>query len=181
MKIVLATALYPPDIAPPAPYVKELATRLAANHEVTIVTYGRLPEKVRGVQIITVDKRRLLIFRLLRYMFILWNAARKADIIYAQNGTSVELPAGLVALLTRRLFVVHIADKTAHEYAARRPLRAWIERFAFGRAHAVVANTPLPRPEILPLETPPTEKLNAFHASWEAHVRGLLVLFAHVR
>src|SRR3989344_9051256 len=41
MKIVLATALYPPDIAPPAPYVKELATRLAANHEVTIVTYGR--------------------------------------------------------------------------------------------------------------------------------------------
>jgi hypothetical protein len=171
MKIVLATPLYPPDIAEPAPYVKELAKRLTGPYAVTIVTYGRLPEPVPYAQIVAVDKRQPLAKRLVVYARALWRAAKGADIIYAQNGASVELPIALMGLFLRKPIVIHQGDVAAHQFAQKHFIYGLIERLAYARARKVVTDSPLPRPEILPLEPYPTEAFEAYEESWKKHVR----------
>ncbi len=180
MKIVLASALYPPDIAEPASYVKELAKRLSATHEVVVVAYGRLPEQVPGARIVAIDKRRPLPLRLLSYTIALMHAARSADIIYAQNGPSVELPLILVSRAARASLFMHIGDTAAHAYAATRPLRRCVERLALRRAR-VVEGAPAARPEILPFAPRPEEALAAWEESWHAHVRELEHIFTHAQ
>ncbi|MBI3572115.1 hypothetical protein HY091_01100 [Candidatus Kaiserbacteria bacterium] len=179
MRIVLATPLYPPEIAEPAPYVKELARRLSKDHRVIIVAYGRLPERVLGVTIVAVDKRWPLPFRLLAYFFALLGAARNADLIYAQNGPSVELPAAFVALILGRPLIIRIGDQAAHEYATRHLARRIIERFALSRACEVISDGPLPRPEVIPFQPFPPAKRVAYEHAWEEHLRALETLFDH--
>ena len=176
MKIVLATPLYPPDIAEPAPYVKELARRLAPDHQVTVLAYGRLPEKVPGVTIVAADKRHPLLVRLFLYTIALWRAARSADLIYAQNGPSIELPVAVVNFFLRRPLMARWGDEAAHAYAQKKFMRRTMERLAFGGAKTVM-DSPLPRPEILPLEPRPTAALAAWEESWQAHVRELTQQF----
>ena len=96
MKIVLAYSTLPARNRGASPVCKELAKRLSGRHAVTIVAYTRLPEKVSGVSIIVVDKHKPLFIRLVVYFFTLLRAAWHADIVYAMNGASVELPAALV-------------------------------------------------------------------------------------
>lgn len=179
MRIAIATPLYPPDIAEPAPYVKELATRLATKHTVTIVTYGRFPEEIPGVRIVCVSKQRPLLIRLALYTFVLLRETRKADCVYAINGASVELPAGLVARLSQKPLFAHTRDSSAHARAQIDSLLGHIENFLLSRADAVVSNTPLSRPEVLPFVPHPTEAMEAYEASWQEHVRTLESTFAH--
>ncbi|MDP3957995.1 MAG: glycosyltransferase [bacterium] len=179
MKIILATPLYPPDIAEPAPYTKEVATRLGKRHEVTTIAYGRLPEKTPGVKIISVDKRTPLPIRLVVYSFALWRAARRADVIYAQNGPSVELPVGIVARITGVPLIVRVGDELAHQYAQKKTLRRFIERFAFGRAAQFITDTPQVRPEMSPLEPRPDEAFKKYERSWDAHLQVLDDSFRH--
>jgi hypothetical protein len=181
MRIAIATPLYPPDIAEPAPYVKELAKRLSGRHTVTVIAYARLPEKVPGVEIIAIDKRKPLPLRLIAFFFALLKTAKKSDVLYTQNGPSVELPAWLVASLTRTPLVVHIGDTAAHEYAAGHPLRRTIESAALARARSVINSSPLVRPEVLPFVTPPVEQLAAYEESWNKHLEILENAFNHVK
>jgi hypothetical protein len=180
MRIAIATPLYPPDIAEPAPYVKELATRLAVRHQVTIVTYGRLPEEIPGVRIICVNKQRPLLIRLALYTLVLLRESWKTDCIYAINGASVELPAGIVARLSGKPLFAHARDTSAHARAQASALLGSVERFFLSRADAVVSHTPLPRPEVLPFKPCPVEAQGAHEASWQEHVRILEDTFAHV-
>ena len=180
MRIILATPLYPPDVAQPAPYVKELATRLREVHTVTVVAYGHLPEKIDGVHIVVVSKNRPLPLRLLAYTAALWRAALGADVIYAQNGASVELPAGLVALMSRRPLILCFGDVPAHARAAKSYYLTTVERFALNRSRAAVRNIPLARPEILPFEPMPEAQLQAYERSWNSHLKSLESLFATV-
>lgn len=173
MRVVIATPLYPPDIAEPAPYVKELAKRLRNEHEVTIVAYGRLPEKIQGVRIIAVPKDRPTVSRLFAFYRALRRAAKNADVVYAENGSSVELPVSLVG---KRL-VLHMGDAAAHEHANKSLIRHVIERIAATHAAHVVRDLPLPRPELLPLEAFPQEAMDAYEASWDGHLRILAPLF----
>lgn len=179
MRIVLATPLYPPEIAEPGPYVKELAKRLVKLHEVAIVTYARLPEKVPGVPIIAVNKRRPLPLRLLIYLLELRRAAKHSDVIYAENGASVELPVGLISLFNKRPLIMHIGDRAAHSRAQINPILRYIERFTFSRARKVITDIPLSKPEIIPFEPFPAEKLAAYERSWNAHLRVLEDMFSH--
>lgn len=179
MRIVLATPLYPPEIAEPAPYIKELAKRLAESHDVVIVAYTRLPEKVPGVKIIAIDKRRPLLLRLFAYFRALRRAAKRADVIYAENGAAIELPAGLVSLFGKRPLILHIGDPAAHERARTNFGLRSIERFVRSRAREIIADSPLPKPEILPLEPSPVDELAAFERSWSAHLEKLEEIFDH--
>lgn len=179
MKIVLATPLFPPEIAEPAPYVKELAKRLGALHEVTVVAYAWLPEEVHGAHVIGINKRRPLPLRLLAFARTLLRSVRQADVVYAMNGASVELPALLVSYVCRTPFVFALADRAAHERAAQGGALGLLERKAFARAKRLMRDLPPPRPEILPLEPRPTEALAAYDAAWVAHERTLLDTFLH--
>ncbi len=179
MRIVLATPLYPPEIAEPAPYIKELAKRLSGRHAVTIVAYAKLPEEVSGVRIIAVNKRRPLLVRLSTYFFALLRATRHADIVYAMNGASVELPIALAALFTGRPVVFHIGDIAAHERAKQSRTLRLIERFAFSHAKRTLNDSPDTRPEIILLEPFPAERMAAYEKSWRAHIDTLEDTFSH--
>ncbi len=180
MKIILAAPLYPPEIAESALYVKELARRLGKEHEITIVTYTHLPEKVPGVRIIAVNKRRPLLVRLFLYTIALARASRDADVIYAQNGASVELPALLVAMIRRRPLIIHLGDETAHRRAAQSALLRNIEHFALRRACTIITDIPMKRPEILPFEPIPAAEFTAYCTSWDTHIRTLNNALSHV-
>lgn len=180
MRIVLATPLYPPEIAEPAPYIKELAKRLSVNNTVTVVAYTHLPETVANVRIIAVDKRRPLPLRLVLYFFALLRAIRHADVVYAMNGASVEFPVSLATLFTNRPLIFYIGDVAAHERAKHSDVLRLIERFAFARAKNVLTDTPQARPEVMPFQPFPTGEMEAYARSWDAHVRILEDSFSHV-
>jgi hypothetical protein len=180
MKIVLATPLYPPDIAPPAPYVKELAKRLVAGHQVTLVTYGKLPEQVAGVKIIAIPKSQMLSVRLFKYTSVLLKEARKADVVYAQNGASVELPLLLISFLTATPIVLCFGDAAAHTRALSRPILRFLERTVSARAKSLVHSVPPPRPIILPLEPRPEQELLAYEMAWRDHTDKLERLFTTI-
>lgn len=170
MKIVITSPLYPPDIAQPAPYVKEVAKQLSKNHTVTIVTYGSLPEKVEKVNIIAISKRNPLFFRLIAYTHALWQAAQTADILYTENGASVELPAGIVALLTHKPLIMHIGDIQAHQRTQQNSLLRLIQNFACWRAHTLLTDIPLQKPEILPFKPLPEGAIEEYTSSWKKHL-----------
>jgi glycosyltransferase involved in cell wall biosynthesis len=117
MKIVLATPLFPPEIGGPATYVKELAERLRDDHEVTVVAYATTSENIPGVRLITVSKRRPLPLRLLKFALVLFDAAKGADVIYAQNAVAAGLPAVLVGRLRRVPVVIKFVGDEAWERA----------------------------------------------------------------
>jgi glycosyltransferase involved in cell wall biosynthesis len=171
MKILLTTPLFPPDIGGAAPYMKELAKRLAEQkHEVTVLTYGCLPEKVSGVSFICVNKKYPLLVRLFLYTFALLKMARKNNLVYAQNGSSVELPIGLIKMFLRIPLVMHIGDKAAHEHAKKHEFVLSIEHLAFKRAEKIIADSPERRPEILPFKPYPKEAFDKYEKSWKEHM-----------
>lgn len=120
MKIVIATPLYPPDLAEPAPYVKELSIRMRKTHRITIATYANIPEKVSGVDIVSTSKQRPLPVRLMFYTLLLLRASHRANVLYAQSGSSVGLPIIIVHVLTHTPLVVHFFEDEAWERATEK-------------------------------------------------------------
>jgi len=179
MRLLLATPLYPPDIAEPAPYTKELARRLAPFHEVTVLTYGHLPEKVEGVRIVAIDKRAPLVLRLVRYTKALMREWHKADVLYTQNGPSVELPIALARVWVRKPLFIRLGDTAAHQYASRHLLRSMLETLALRSAQSVDAPY-LQKPEILPFTPRPNSELATWEHSWQKHLEQLQKKFDHV-
>ena len=179
MKIVLATPLYPPDIGEAAAYSKEAARRLSEKHDVTVVAYGRLPENVPEVRVISVSKQRPVLVRLFEYTVALIREARDADVIYAQNGASVELPVVVASLFTRTPFILHIADAPAHGRSKKSAVLGFIQGLAHNRARTVFADMPLERPEILPFEPYPEGDVASYEASWREHLGTLERILRH--
>lgn len=175
MRILITTPLYPPDIAPSATYVKELARRLSFEHKVAILAYGHLPEEINSVEIKVVNKRKMLLLRLIKYTIALFSMASKADIIYSENGPSVELPLGIFRLLKRKALILHIGDKEARKYSENRSYLRLITRF-IGESE-VVTDTPIKRPEILPFDEVPSAEISRYEESWKKHVRLLNNIF----
>ena len=181
MRILIATPLYPPEVAEPAPYAKELARRLVKDHEVTVVAYAHLPEAVPSVRVVVTEKRQALPSRLKAFTRALMREAKQADVVYAMNGPSVELPALFMSLATRTPLVFGMTDRPAHEYAKKHFFRYVLERIAFAHARAIIEQLPPPRPEILPLEPRPDAALADYEAKWAEHLRSLESTFTHAR
>lgn len=177
MKIVIATPLYPPDIEPLALYVKELARRLSAEHEITVLTYGDIPEEIPGVTIIAVSKSQPMVTRVAAFTRRFLSLARNADIVIAENGSSVELPLVIVQLFTNVRTVLHIGDKKAAEWVRAQPLRKLLFTFVRNRSR-VIEHQPDVKPEILPFFPNPTEALAAYEASWDRHLATLHTTYA---
>ena len=166
MKILILSPLYPPDIAIPAPYVKELAKRLKDTHEVTILTYGRIPETIDGVKIHAVDKRLPLLSRLKAYKEKLETLEKNVDVLYLENGASVELPA----LSAKKPIVFHIGDPKAYEQAQKNTPHKILHDLVRNRARTVFATSPLPKPEILPFQNIGEAEKAQYEESWKEHL-----------
>lgn len=110
MKIIIATALFPPEIEYAATYAKELAEHLKGKHQVQILAYAGQVEEILGVEIFTVNKRQPLFLRILKYFFKLYSLAKNADLIYVQNSVAVTLPTMLVQKLTKKPVVLNFIE-----------------------------------------------------------------------
>lgn len=198
MRILLVTPLYPPDIADPAPYVKELAARLARSHSVTILAYNHLPEKIAGVDIVTVEKSKPLPMRLFKMFAATFRLGRKCDVLYVQNGPSTELPVALVTLLIRKPYILRLGDEAALSFAEDHFLYRFVQRIAILRARKSVVHAmelqqkvarmygsalpaflerPPKRPEILPFHNRPNAAIGDHERAWKAHVGALNDIF----
>jgi hypothetical protein len=178
MKISIATPLFPPDIENPAPYIKELASRLAQNHEVYVLLYGHLPEAVAGVQMSCVDKRQHLLMRLISFTRALLSITRHGDVLIVENGPSVELPLLIVTLVSRIPYILLVGDPRAEQRAQRRMYR-WLAQTVQKRASTVLKDFPPVRPELLPLEPHPTQALATYERAWHEHCETLNSLITH--
>lgn len=170
MRIVLATPLYPPEVADAAAYAKELARRLSEHHQVTVVAYAHLPEELPGVRVIPIDKRAPRHIRVAAFRGELARAARGAEIVIAINGASVELP---LLASPRMPIVFSIADQAAHKRSGV------LEALVRGRARAVIRDVPPAKPEILPLLPRPETALKEYERAWDLHLSTLSNAFGH--
>jgi hypothetical protein len=179
MKIAIATHLYPPDIAQPAPYVKELAQRLSREHGVTIVSMGHLPEIVEGAKHVPVSKSDTLPFRLMNATKAVLGAARNNDVLIVENGASIALPSLLASLLHRTPILFHEGDTHAAYLARQSSLLRIIDTLMKRRALHVIRHIPLRKPEVLPFDTVAQEDAATYEQSWTDHIDLLNELTRH--
>jgi hypothetical protein len=193
MKILIATPLYPPDIKEPAPYVKELAKRLSPTHTVIILAYNHIPERIDGVTIITVEKSANVLVRLFRFFQSLRRHMASVDVLYVQNGPSVELPVLMSLSLATRTpkTILRLGDSVpltkGDRSFASRITNALMKRVAVTFSHedtcalcevpTTVISRPLPRPEILPFPAQNAHSEKEYEDSWNEHVNALLKIF----
>ncbi len=181
MKILITTPIYPPELGDPASYTKELAERLAKKHKVTVLMYGHLPEKTEGASFVLVKKDRPLVFRLVAFLFIFLRESAKVELVFSENGASVELPLGIASLFIKKPIIFHKGDLLAEKRTEKSLLLRLVQKFAFGRAKKVMSDIPLKRPEILPFEPEPKEAFEKYEASWKDHLNKLEKIFEDVR
>ena len=177
MKILLLTPLFPPDTGDPAPYVKELAKRLR-THETTILMYGRLPESVAGVTMVTVDKRQWLPKRLLHYTAILFKHAKDKDLVIINNAPSTELPALLVSFFSSKNLLLCESDALATT-AALSGFYKIIHHLLKRRCSKTIT---LPeselykKSEVLPFQATDEHRAEAHEAWWTNHLQELTTI-----
>ncbi|MEX0918557.1 MAG: glycosyltransferase family 4 protein [Candidatus Paceibacterota bacterium] len=107
-RILIATPLYPPDIGGPATYTALLERELPKwGFTVSVVNFGAVRHWPKGI-------------RHLVYGWRVFRAARRADIVYAQDPVSVGLPAMLAAKLSRRKFILRLPGDYAWEQGIQR-------------------------------------------------------------
>lgn len=182
MKIVIATPLYPPEIAESSIYSKKLAEELSKNgNDVTVITYSSIPEKIFGVKIVSINKKQPLPIRLFFYTKQLLQLAKQNNILYTQNGPSTELPMLIVSFLTKKPFIIHLGDEGAYKHAHNNFFLNYIQNTTFNRAYKKINESPLERPEILPFKPVPTEKLLEYEKSWKEHIDSLIKIFKNVK
>ena len=178
MNILIATPLYPPETADSAVYVKRLADLLnSEGNSITIVTYSSVPEKIKGVNILITNKYRPLFFRILAYIRLLWKVVSSTDIIYAENGASVEFPIWIISLFVKKTIIFHIGDKTAYRNAQKNILLKNIQKLAFNRAAKIIRDIPLKKPEVLPFKEVSLSEKEAYATSWSKHIQLLIENF----
>jgi len=191
MRITVITPLFPPDLGEPAPYVKELISRLT-KHEVSLVCYGTLPERVSNITYYPVDMRSFVILRIFNFTKALLRAVKSTDILYVQNGPSVELPVLLASILKRKPMVYIISDQLAWDNRNQNLLYKFLHHRMCKQAKCVLTFTganskattilkPKLKPEILPFTLKSEELERTYEDSWEQHLETLTKYFEHVR
>ena len=173
MNVVLVSPLYPPDTEAPAPYIKELASRIRDEHKVTILTYGEHPEEISGVRIVAISKKCSLPRRLMTFTRALVRLGKDADVVFLENGPSVELPALIARMFGTKHFILHTGDPRAALRSSENKALHFLRTLVAGGATYTLSYSPLPRPEIFPLESYPEEALRTYEESWRSHLGDL--------
>lgn len=108
MRLVIATPLYPPEIGGPATHTIFLERALPAhNISVETVPFSAVRYLPKGIRHVV-------------YAFRLWNKARYADVVFAQDTVSVGFPALVAARFARVPFVVRVPGDHAWEQGRER-------------------------------------------------------------
>jgi hypothetical protein len=172
MKILILSPLFPPDTGAPADYVKELATRLSKDAHVNVLVYGYLPEHISGVEVTSIDKRKALPLRLLRYTLSLMRSYTQHDLIIINNAPSIELPFLFVSLFMKRTNILIESDPLAREHRTQR-LYSFLHHLAQKRVQKTITintETSYKKAEVLPFEIFDEQREAARGAWWTAHI-----------
>ena len=169
MKLLTVTPLFPPDIADPAPYVKELATRLTTDYIVTVLAYGSHPEQIKDVTFISIPKRVSAAIRLGKCIFYLLKETKLHDKVLVQNGPSTELPAFIASLVYKEKMILMMSDQKVTYSGWRSKLHNYLRKRITTLEKDDLA-LPMTKPDIHPLKTYPTESMKIYEQSWESHV-----------
>ncbi len=170
MKTLIISPLFPPDTGAPAPYAKELASRLPS--ETSLLIYGYLPETVAGnIAITAIDKRSALPLRLFLFTSSLFRV-RNVDHFLVNSGPSTELPFFIFYLLKKPTFVLIESDPLLHT----EDLRGWykfIHTYLRKRAKKVIAvsEETYMKAELLPFTKFDTAKEATREIWWQQHCR----------
>lgn len=108
IRVLIATGIFPPDIGGPATYAKLLAERLPATGCIpTVLPFGPYRRWPKGL-------RHLL------YAQAVYRAARRVDVVFAQDTLSVGLAIWLGCRLARRPYVLRVPGDHVWEWAVQR-------------------------------------------------------------
>jgi hypothetical protein len=179
MRLTVVTPLFPPDVHDVASYHKDLVTRLAREHTVTVALYGHLPENVPGVTFNTIDKRTKVTTRLWLMFRILMTLRTSSDWFIVTNGPSTELPALALSFFTSKPILLITSDTIVPTrfYAF---IHTWLKRRTHGTVTLQGAFDQLVKPEIHPLITMKAEALVRYEAAWNNHLATITHNLAHV-
>jgi glycosyltransferase involved in cell wall biosynthesis len=119
MRILIATPIYPPEAGGPATYTVELARRLSADHEITIVAYADEGLAPSGCKLIAISKQLPLASRLTAFFKVILQEAKRADIIYVQNAVAAGFPAAVAGMLSHKPVVLKMVGDEAWERATQ--------------------------------------------------------------
>lgn len=169
MQILITAALFPPDVADPAAYIKELAARLARKHSVTILTYGHIPESVANVTIHVIPKSQSTVRRLFQFARVLRTLSREAEAVIINNAPSTEVPLIFSSWFNNRKWFLLPSD-TKIIYTG---WRKFFHTLALKRAQLLDIPLPQARPEILPFKKPSESVWQQYESSWEKHITTL--------
>lgn len=122
MKILLATANFPPEISSAASYAVEFARQLSDRHSITVAAYTDSSKGLQGTKLISVTKKLPLLFRLVKFFFVIQKPAKDSDIIYAQNAMAAGFPAAVAASIKNVPLVVRFMGDEAWERARQHRL-----------------------------------------------------------
>ena len=118
MNVLFATGIYPPELGGPATYVSYLARELQNRGVgVEVVTYGERRDEDRAFPVHRVPKHPFVAHRYSSFYRAVREAARRADVIYAQDPLSVGLPSLLAGKASGRPLVVKVVGDLAWEIA----------------------------------------------------------------
>ncbi|MFD0389454.1 glycosyltransferase [Tistrella bauzanensis] len=140
MRILITTAIYPPDIGGPASYVPKIAQALAARgHEVTVATMadGAGSSTESFGRLVRIERRHTVMRRKLAASWRLLPLVRAADLVYA-NGLFEELKP--IRRLAHRPTVAKIVGDWAWERLRNQNrYRADVDRFQTDRLRSPYA------------------------------------------
>lgn len=174
MNVAMLTPLFPPDTSDSAQYAKLLAATLS-DLPLTVFAYGKLPEAVGVVPIVSIDKSGFKLLTILRCLRALRHS--RPTTLLLHNGPSTDLPALIYKLAHPALQLVYIESDTKAIARVARPLQEFINRQIKRRAIVVITlpddATAYIAAEILPFATIPPETKTAHSDWWQVHLTQL--------
>ncbi len=119
MKIVIATPVFPPELHADAQRLFGLATHLAKEHTVHVVTYGTSHVPTADVSVTCVDRHVPLRKRIRAFTKALIEACDGADVLYVHGSGIIGLSALRARRKRRVRLVIHVPHDAVWEYASR--------------------------------------------------------------
>lgn len=118
-KVVIATPIFPPEIAEPAFYIKKISKPLSEKYKISIVAFSNFPKTIPDTKIIPINKNKIFIFRFSNYIKELYKESKNAEVIYSQNAVASGLPSVIVGYLLKIPVIIRFIGDEAWERATQ--------------------------------------------------------------
>ncbi len=99
-----------------------------------------------------------------------FKGAIKSDLIFIENGSSVELPLLLLSFFIKKPFILHVGDVDATISCNKKIFRSILYRTLQKRVRHTIFERPCEKPEILPFDPYPNKEIEEYEKSWHTHI-----------